>query len=313
MRNLNNFIAESLCEYNMIFPNVVSVLDHIFFTIGNGYSYNSEIGEFMEQTADKYVSLSDYPTLTEKGWQKLIKKCHVKEKAWATHHKLTDEELAKACAVYKPVTVDNYDFSVQGMYMQIREVDLKCKSSLNGAFKKESFIRPYPFDTTYSGIFKLDQRSSAWLIQVAINFSTAWVQYLDSEIKYEHVYKEKPTELKNDQFIGSVDDYSNMEWTTKHRDMLVELIPKLQAIFDSKFSFKAGDNVVVVDRDPFWTYSGAAEAKPRMTGRIVQMADFEEPPAGKVAVAFKEKTLGYMPSDKGDITLFINPAILALK
>ncbi len=322
MNQLKNFVNRSLCEYQSIFPNVASVLDHLFFTIGNGYDVDPETGMLAERGYDEdkdepfYKLLSDWPELDDKGWNKLIAKCHAKAVEFNNRHREMekeyeflpkrdhDAELIAAKAKFQRMNVEDSAFSAEELYEQLRDMN-------RARFPKaDSFLRPYPLSTQYSDIYNLNENSPPWLVQIAINLCKAWVKFLAEEIKYEHVYKVAPTPLKGEQFIGSGSDYANMEWTTKHHDMLVELLPKLQALHDSHFNFKARDKVVVARRDPLWVYCGCAEPMPGMKGTIVKD---KYTPEGKVAVSFSEKTLGYERSDKGNLTIFVNPAILEMR
>lgn len=308
--NMHNFMNRQLCEYHSIFPNVASVLDHLFFTIGNGYDLHPKTGGFYSR-CDESGSIDQYPEMTPEAWTALIDHCHRKEQQWATQYKKSKADLAAKCAKYKPVAVDDSLFSAESLFRQLQDMqrhNRERKSTYGG----KSYLRPYPLDAQYSDIFKLNDKSPAWLLKIAINLSKAWIKFLTLSIDYKDVWVYQAPVNPEADSTEEKRDYADMGYTTQHRDMLVENLPKLEMLYKKQFSFKVNDKVTVAIRDPEWVYAGCAEPMPGMNGKIVKMNEDNLRFCGwKVAVSFSEATLGYSRSDKGNITVFVDPITLA--
>lgn len=205
--NIINFSNRQLCEYNSIFPNVASLLDHLLFTIGNGYGFDYEKG--MPVYSGK-KTIDQFPKTTAKSWSKLLEECYEKEKRW--HKQLpqqlqTQERLDAACAKYKIVSVCDEDFKESALLADITGTAMSNS--------RVEYYRPYPFSENYSAIYKLNENTPTWFVLIALDFCSAWITFLNSEIASNHV------STKADS------DYADLEWTTTHRDELVKLVAKL--------------------------------------------------------------------------------------
>lgn len=244
MNNIHNFVNRQLCEYQSIFPTVASLLEHLLFVIGNGYDFiDGMIVCDHRDGSNQDVRIDEFPEMTSEAWDQLIKKCHEKEAKFATQFAIEygsrfadifpardhAADLAEKCAKYKSVAVNDSQFTEESLYADLRNTAGERKQD-EDYWGDEVLFRPYPLSTNYSDIFHLDEKTPAWFLQIALNLCNAWVRFLTEELEAGNVYKEPPTPLEGEQFIGSGNDYANAEWTTKHRDMLVEQIQRLEEL-----------------------------------------------------------------------------------
>jgi hypothetical protein len=287
MKNIHNFANRQLCEYNSIFPNVASLLDHLLFTIGNGYEFDDLIGLPYYQSRKDGRSIAGYPRMTPVQWEKLIKTCHDKECGWDNQHgnmfddldsesKIVDaapeeekagiiaelaewrkkdkecreKRLADRLASYHPRSVTDADFTEEALYKQITELGSTFGDHYGS---REYFIRPYPLSKDYAKIYKLNENTPKWFIQIGLNLCKAWVRFLTEEIAADHVWKKLPkkvidsttdklvediiNEVIGDTLVDTTKDYpepevdyADLTFTTKHRDMLADLVQRLSAL-----------------------------------------------------------------------------------
>jgi hypothetical protein len=253
--NIHNFASRQLCEYQSIFPTLASLLDHLLFTNGNGYTYDAERG-MMHHDDSQETYIDEYRALTDSEWDELIAHCHAKEESYAKRFSgsaaIDTEQLAADCAKYRRVTVNDSMFSEQELYMQLTAM-ARTKAAESMIRGMESFVRPYPLTPGYADVFELNDRTPKWFLQIAFNFCSAWVRFLDDEIKCNHVWikpslrpkregdefrREAMAELfdmiKDDSgYDGWADrpepevDYADMDWTTKHRHLLAGEVKRL--------------------------------------------------------------------------------------
>lgn len=230
MNNIHNFAARQLCQYHTIFPTTASLLDHLLFVIGNGYDFNTKTG--MPKSGKK--DIDKYPEMTPAAWDKLITECHQKEDHFAQQYRgRMDDDVINSMVednktgYYARYTTDEM-FSEDALYS-----DLLTTKADRAAQWLETFYRPYPLSQNYSLIFDLNTTTPKWFVQIALNFCKAWVRFLDAEIATGNVYAGPPTPLVGSQFIGSVDDYANLVWTTKHRDIIAEQVQRLTILLEN--------------------------------------------------------------------------------
>ena len=227
MSNIYNFANRNLCEYASIFPTVVALLDHLLFTIGNGYDFDKDSGMIFNDD----VRIDEYPEMTDAEWKELIEACHAKELRWANDYVrynpdglINKEKLAEDCAKYKIFTVDDSMFTEESLYAELIETK---RLRIGGM---DDLLRPYPLSEKYSDVYNLNVNTPTWFVQITLNLCKAWVRFLTEELETGNVYVKPPATLKGEQFIGSADDYANLEWTTRHRDMLVTQVQRLEGL-----------------------------------------------------------------------------------
>lgn len=284
------YIEHNLVEYGSIFPNVNSILDHLFYVIGNGYDWHPDRGIPVH---DSGKCIDEFPVFTDASWKKLIKKVKTKERGF--HEQYLDnyksmyesrpekmqEHLLKfqrAQEAIRPVTVTAAQFTVPSLLAQISE---------DGYGNRIPLQRPYPI-CNYSAINYIDENTPKWFLRLALSSITAWHTYLVYEL--------------DTGSVNEKDHYQSSEFTWKTIQTLKELFSKLTVLNVPE----PGDNVMIVKDDPNWRYSGCARPKIGMRGVIVPIDPmYAAETVGKVGVAFKETVLGYEESDKGDITLFL--------
>lgn len=340
-----NFANRQLCEYQSIFPNVATLLDHLLFTNGNGYDYDNIRGMIYMWDGKKKMYIDQYPEMSDKKWDALIKACHEKERKFHEQYARSTGvdlgDLAEDCAKYKRISVDASLFSEDELYQQLRQMDREKAAEAFESGRYRSFVRPYPLSPGYADIYRLNEKTPGWFLQIAFNLCNAWVKFLDGEIRHKN-YWVKPSErpapsqreletaaamdelfkiLKEDaSYDGWLDkkeepqsDYADLSWTTKHRNILAEQAQRLGKLLVACGNFKVDDRVVVNIRDPYYTYAGAAEPMPGMVATVSDIAIKEPAAFGKIAVKFEPEVLGYSrreDEEDDSITLYVRPWIL---
>lgn len=251
--NIHNFVNRQLCEYRLIFPTVAALLDHLLFTNGNGYYFCSDIGMIVDRNRNR---IDEYPEMTDLEWDTLIVACHEKERHFAEdlvtdYSPFNEKVFAAVCALYKRQTVDDSMFSTESLYLNL------CTMSANLKERSEdSYLRPYPFSSGYADIYELNENTPKWFIQIALNFCLAWIQFLNEELINNNIWikpslrpkkeinlpiEEGMAELfkmirEDHSYDGWLDrpepeyDYADLNFTTKYRDDLVEIVKKLNTM-----------------------------------------------------------------------------------
>jgi len=258
--SIHNFTNRNLCEYALIYPTVASLLDHLLFTVGNGYDFDETSGMIF----DSRVRIDEYPALSETEWVALIAECHAKELKWATNASeyrndgaIDKEQLAEDCLKYKIVSVDDSMFTEDALYADL--VGTKAERLADDSWMNE-YIRPYPLSERYSDIFNLNENTPKWFMQIALNLCKAWVRFLNEEIESNHVWIKPPLRMEesdlafadgmNELFDAIKDDpeydgwadntkeresdYGDLTWTTRHRDMLVTQVMRLEGLLNAE-------------------------------------------------------------------------------
>jgi hypothetical protein len=215
-------------EYHSIFPSAASVLDHIFFTIGNGYEMDEETqspigigdrypihlfpgfnkGEMTKEMMPRWREEVEKRAEEEEKWELELEKIYKKVgKEWDRNwnkEAFIEGELAKY--VFPEITPG--DLSVESLYQQLVNEEGNPRRTEQGGEHK--YVRPYPLSEEYSKVYLLSSKSPGCVRGVALNFCTAWLNYLNKELGTGRVYK-----------VGT--SYSDEQWTTKHRDMIYQL------------------------------------------------------------------------------------------
>lgn len=339
MNNIHNFANRQLCEYQSIFPNVVALLDHLLFTIGNGNEFDEETGMIFTHTdKNKWVAINEYPRMTDARWKKLIMDCHAKERKFAQQFAnsvaINEDTVAAACAKYKIVAVNDSMFSADELYQQLREWSNERRTETIMNFSPDTFVRPYPLSQDYSDIFKLNERTPAWFLQIAFNLCQAWVKFLDDEIEYKNVWIKPSLRIKRpgweqraesmkalfdmlragDSYDGWLDkpepetDYADLDWTTRHRNMLSHEVVRIGELLIKKSGFAIGDQIVMETRNPYYTHQGCAEPMPGMQAKVEQLGSDDPRLFGKIMVEFDPRVLGYEDDDENEpLFLYVSP------
>lgn len=216
MSNIYNFANRQLCEYQSIFPNTAALLDHLLFTIGNGYDFDARTGMITDLGG---VSLDRCPHMTQDDWRDLIEHCHSKERQFAVQFASRFDEqpdegkLQEKFAKYQPQNVNETHFTMESLLKDIQTTDAERKRTRYGS----KHYRTYPL-CNYSKIFYLNDQTPAWFLQIAVNFCNAWIEFLSQAIVIGDVSEETDS------------DYSDMASTLRHRDMLLSRVAELQAL-----------------------------------------------------------------------------------
>jgi hypothetical protein len=228
IQSICNFISYQMGDYHSIFPSAASVLDHIFFTIGNGYEMDEEtqspigIGdkhpihlfpgfnkeemtkEMMPRWREKVEKRAEEKEKWELVLEKIYKKVGKERECNWNKDAFIEGELAKY--VFPEITPE--DLSVECLYQQLANEE---NNPMRIGLKIEhKYVRPYPLSEDYSKVYLLGNKTPDCVRGVALNLCTAWLNYLNKELDAGRVYK-----------VGT--SYSGEQWTTKHRDMLHQL------------------------------------------------------------------------------------------
>jgi len=209
MQGFFNYVNRQLCEYQSIFPDTVQLLDHILFTNGTGLHVDINTGMIYEGYSNKPRFIHEYPKMSSSAWEKLIEQCHDKERNFAERYKdimpETEEYVAEQCAKYKQVSVDASMFSEEYLYNTLLD-------TAQARAKDGDFLRPYPLTPGYANIFDLEENTHEWLLEIALNNCKAWERFLTEEINSNNVWINTRSDVQS--------DYADIQWTTKHRDMI---------------------------------------------------------------------------------------------
>jgi hypothetical protein len=253
--NIHNFVNRNMCEYALLYPTVASLLDHLLFTVGNGYDFDEDTG----MICYGHKRIDQYPKITKTGWKKLIAEGHAKERRWAEDFKrfgdtspIDEVRLAEECEKYKICEVDDSMFTEDALYAElVATQELRNKERFG-----DRYLRPYPLSEKYSDVYNLNTNTPTWFVQIALNFCRAWVRFLNEELAAGHVWikpslrKKTEEQLAFEKFAEEVvdeilggdagtpyvepeSDYADLSWTTRHRDALVEQVQRLEGLINA--------------------------------------------------------------------------------
>lgn len=250
--NIYNFTNRQLCEYQLIFPTIASLLDHLLFTIGNGY--NVENGMIIDYDG---IRIDEYPVMSTEDWNTLIEKCHKKEEEYSArgsnfYNKTPERQeeyrllLEEAKSKYFPRNVSADMFTEEALLRQL--YDMQSKRREKSSFV--SYIRPYPLSEKYSDIYHLTKDTPRWFLEIALNLCSAWVTFLEDALNKGDVWikpslrKKTSEDIKLDQLADEIlsemgtppgprykeqeRDYADESYTKEHLDMLRERVSHLK-------------------------------------------------------------------------------------
>jgi hypothetical protein len=214
MSNINAYVKTMMVQYPNTATTVSQVLDHLFFTIGNGLGYKDGMFYYDGCRIDDFRIMPDdeCQQLLDKMKQEMV--ATITERFGFVQQDLLDEIIEDNTAVYNDLPVVNDDsFSEESMVDDIIALSDLYKAKYNGA----ELYRPYPLSEKYAYIYKLDAKTPTWLVRIAINFCKAWVRVLNMEISIGSYSTEEH-------------NYSNKAYTVKHRDMLAKQLQVLERL-----------------------------------------------------------------------------------
>lgn len=195
-------------EWPTLFHTPAKFLDHLLFTIGNGYDLdeltNSFIigGHFIHEFPifDREKMREErLPFFIDDAKRSLRFKKELSERI---DKEYTEEQLKKdvddkvALHVYPYILP--HDLTVKSLYEQIKNdennsdrlktIRLECNIIKNHD-SPYRYVRPYPLSENYSDVFELNKNSPKSLLTVAHNFCVAWSNYLKDELESGNYYK----------------------------------------------------------------------------------------------------------------------------
>jgi hypothetical protein len=208
---LAGFIAHARAKHALIFPDTFSVLNHLFYVLGNGYDFDGarfrhtdyirrKDGEY-----DKKVTFIDeVPILTGAKQKKFLQQCIAEDlkscdEMWEnTKHIFDDNEewFAKREALHKaerakleaqgvnyPLPIDK-EFGLPSMRQGLH----RHRAKEGGDADVADLPRPYPFDTTGNSAYpplayKITDQAPYWLMELCREMHECWAQELEWQIR----------------------------------------------------------------------------------------------------------------------------------
>lgn len=186
---LVNFCQHNMISYNSIYDSYADVLEHLFFVLGNGYKYVD--GDIVYNNK-KPKTIFKEPSLTPKKIQKLLEKLEIKNEEYAKNHrnptwirKYNQENMAKLKA-----KIDS------GFFARKDNLFSKAAFHLDFIHSKQKPYELYPIcDLTL--VSKFDINTDKFLVNVVINFLTAYFDYID---QYMQQFPETKLNYKLDDY-----------------------------------------------------------------------------------------------------------------
>lgn len=200
--NICQAISYQMGEWPSLFDTPAKFLDHLLFTIGNGYELDESTNSFM--IGDYFIH--EFPIFNrERMYQKRLPVFRdraeeslrfIKARRERAEIEYTQEQFKKDVDdmvsehVYPHITPE--DLTIDSFYEQIKN-DRNYPRRLR-LFKKDEdcsyrYVRPYPLSMDYSYVFALNENSPKSLLTVAHNFCVAWSNYLKDELESGNYYK----------------------------------------------------------------------------------------------------------------------------
>ena len=93
-------------------------------------------------------------------------------------------------------------------------------------WERDIFIRPYPLSKNYSRICQLSENTPKWFLQIALNFSNAWVRFLSEALENNDVWIHDRINLR------TTND-ADADNTKKQRNMLISVSEKLTKLIEA--------------------------------------------------------------------------------
>jgi hypothetical protein len=218
---LANFVTKMKCEHPSISPTTVAVLDHLFFTIGNGYEVDGlglpyeEIVEKNQDTDRWEVQGRRYlhETQTPEDVPAFLEECRRDLTELYTHDPVIEgfdqhmgmKELVDGYASMIRWEPESVDFSTEALLAELRGTE---------PYSDLCNVRPYPLSEEFSKAFKVTKASPEWLQETVRAQCRAWIVFLGGELDAGRVEE------------GS--SWANRDNTVKHVGMLASLLEKLQ-------------------------------------------------------------------------------------
>lgn len=223
MNNIHNFANRQLCEYNSIFPNVGALLHHLLFVIGNGYHFYPESGMIVDESG---YFINEFPTMTPDEWKIFIEQCCEKERQFCYKGKAFDvDQWLGNCTNFKNLSVSDDDFTEKALYDELK-LSQRSRRATAYEWERDIFIRPYPLSKNSSHICQLSENTPKWFLQIALNFSNAWVRFLSEALENNDVWIHDGINLR------TTND-ADADNTKKQRNMLISVSEKLTKLIEA--------------------------------------------------------------------------------
>lgn len=195
-----HYIDNTMCRYSSIYPNVLRVLEHLFFVIGNGYDYQKNnivvfegkchipLHQYFEKKKIDYVSrretlmidafLNSLKISMEIGLshRKFMGKTGLTLKQFYTEKcKKTIDEMT---LLDKPIISQDM-FTYQSLREQLMDMDEIVDKKYRGSLECKL---PYPMSKGYSICYDMDENSPKWLVEICYNLSSAYYDHINEHI-----------------------------------------------------------------------------------------------------------------------------------
>ncbi len=258
MKPIFNYVNRQLCRYCTLFSDTTGLMEHLFFVIGNGYGVIQKTGMIVGSDGR---SINQFPELNEEGWAEVLEECYERERSsdrsnadvYALLSTFTPKRpsFEQRCAKYKKTDVNEGMFTAEYFYNSIER-----RHQYNKKVDSNNHVRTYPLFEDTALIYKLNKNSPKYLLEIALNLANAWALFLTERIEANDVWTPEKAKValakKHDPLIKSYaekagmkfvekietdpeeSNYTDMHWTIKHRDMLVDLCGKLEDLLSKK-------------------------------------------------------------------------------
>lgn len=159
-----NFLNYQMIKYPSIFPNIISVLEHMLFVNGNGYKYYGTLND------DEYneVLKSNHNLVTVLKYKIIDIDISIDSNNFDDVKKIAIKKLKRNINELKLVQIRNFttkDFSVDNFLYLFKDYSV--------------FYSLYPL-CQYAIAEKFDKNTEKCLIEIAINLITAYLLYADN-------------------------------------------------------------------------------------------------------------------------------------
>ena len=200
--NICQAISYEMGEWPTLFHTPAKFLNHLLFTIGNGYDLDELTNSFM--VGDYFIH--EFPIFNREKMREERLPFFIDDAKQSLRFKKVLCERAKIEYTEERFKKDVDDMVAEHMYPYILPQDLTVES-FYGQIKEDSkhpdrlrlfekdkdspyrYVRPYPLSENFSDIFELNENSPKCLLTVAHNFCVAWSNYLKDELESGNYYK----------------------------------------------------------------------------------------------------------------------------
>lgn len=188
-----NAISFTMADWPTLYSHPARVLDHWFFTIGNGIDFDPDTSSFKVggKLVHKYPIRFDAERQRArriKGWEEYeranaIRNAETMEK-WRGRVRDTsviEAEVNRRVAAHQFPTITPENLTKEAILGQIMAPDAR-RDKISKTHPQYKYRRPYPLSSRFSLIFDLTEQTPPEVLWVAREFCAAWAEFLQSEL-----------------------------------------------------------------------------------------------------------------------------------